>query len=355
MDLPEVVLDRWIKAQSSQHPALAGYLGKLDLEKVESSSRPFLRLVQDTMNSALQSENANASDGVKHPPFHFDYIQVKNGAKNARNALAFQHEGYSFIVVTLPLVELLWELSQRLVRSTLVIESLGLHVDAVRPEAIQALLFQFQLSFLVSHEYTHHTHRHVGDHGAGVSGIWTEFLQDDARGGIDSQAEELDADAYAIYLVLANYLRGGGRQSALTQLGRRELSDQDADDLLFNLFFLALIALFCALWPADVGITSIYELGHPPAPVRIEYAKRVARMWCGQNASIPQTSVSDARVQVLFRAALEAPGGTGHPAWDGHIAFLRSAQGTEYDRKLLERFEAIRRGRHESSAQVVDV
>jgi hypothetical protein len=91
------------------------------------------------MNAALHLENSNASGGVEHPPFHFDYIEVRRDTKNAH---AFQYEGFAFIVVTLPLVELLWDLSQRLSRSEFILQMLGIDRDAVRLEGLHALLFQ---------------------------------------------------------------------------------------------------------------------------------------------------------------------------------------------------------------------
>ena len=112
---PEVILDRFVRTQLCNEAGFSGYLGKLDTETVESPSfRSFLYLVQDTMNEALRLEGVNASDGVEHPPFHFDYLDVSAGITNAH---AFEHGGFAFIAVTLPMVELVWRLSHRLSRS----------------------------------------------------------------------------------------------------------------------------------------------------------------------------------------------------------------------------------------------
>jgi hypothetical protein len=321
----------------------------LDIEKVDPPpSRSFLHFVQEAMNEALRLESVNASGGVEHPPFHFDYVEVNDGTSNAH---AFQHEGYSFIVVTLPLVQLFWDLALLLSRSPLVLQLLRLNHPAVRPDALHGLLFQAQLSFLVSHEYTHHVHRHIDQGESGLAGVWTEFSKGDTNGGIDSQAQELDADGYAIYLALANLVRGGGRRSALEQLGRQDLPSTDADELLLMCFFLAIAAFFCALWPENIETTSIEQLGHPPAPVRIEYAIRVAQMWGGQNG-VPQLWFGAERFQSLFRTAAEAIGGTTRQAWDEHISFLHGEEGAKYDRLLFERFEVERKKRDESTKVV---
>jgi hypothetical protein len=59
MPPPEVVLDRWVNKQSREHPQFAGYVGKLDLEKVEPALGSFLSFLQGAMTSALRLESAN--------------------------------------------------------------------------------------------------------------------------------------------------------------------------------------------------------------------------------------------------------------------------------------------------------
>ena len=194
------------------------------------------------MNETLRLEGVNASGGVQHPPFHFDYLAVGAGIKNA---LAFQDADFSFIVVTLPLVESVWNLSGRLSRSPIVAELLHLDPATVVPDAFQGLLFGIQLGFLISHEYTHHVHRHCVESQNGVIRLWTEFPHDATCGSMNSQAQELDADGYAAYLVLAHLLRREMRSSALAELGRSGLQGTDGDELLLTCFFLAVLAFFC--------------------------------------------------------------------------------------------------------------
>ncbi len=341
---PEVVLDRWIKTYLCKRLDFDGYIGKLDLERVDPPSlRALLHLVQEAMNSALRAESVNASGGVEHPPFHFDYIEVKRDAKNAHNALALQHNGFAFIVVTLPLVELLWDISQRLSMFQAVQQLLGLDPEAVKPSALQAALFQLQLSFLVSHEYTHHVHLHCRQGENAVSGVWTEFLKDEISGSLELQAQELDADGYAIYLALDHFLRGGGRGPLLTQLGRGDSSARDGDEFLLICFFLGVMAFFCARWHKSIDVDSVGKLTHPPAPVRIEHAIRVGQMWCGHRESVPALWFEDGRLRALFQAATLAIGENTRQDWDADILFLRGEEGTNYNQQLLERFEALRK------------
>jgi hypothetical protein len=210
---------------------------------------------------------------------------------------------------------------------------------------------ELQVSFLVSHEYTHHVHRHLpADAG---DGTWTELAQDLASGGMYRQAQELDADAFAIYLGLGNFVRGAGRQGALSQLGRPRLRDLEADALLLKCFFLSMTSIFCALWRGNIRIASIWDVSHPPAPVRIEYAIRVAKMWCKQNQSVPQPWLESGRFREVFRAAVDAVGGTTPQEWDDHIKFLTSEEGSKYNESLLGRYELLRTGKESSPEPAV--
>jgi hypothetical protein len=341
MTPPEVILDRFVRTRLRNEPGFSHYIGKLNIETVESPSfRSFLYLVQKTMNEELRSEGVNASGGVQHPPFRFDYLAVDAGI---RNALAFQYGEFSFIVVTLPLVESVLHLSRRLSRSPTVVELLHLDPTTVAPDAFQGLLFGLQFSFLVSHEYTHHVHRHCAEGQGGVIGLWNEFPHYAMSGSLNSQAQELDADGYAAYLVLAHLLDGGMRSSALAELGRSDLQGTDGDELLLTCFFLAVLAFFCGFWHGDTDMASVYRFRRPLPPVRITYLIRVAEMWCRQNGSVPQSWFNPTRFQELFHAAAEVIEENARKTWDAQMSFLRGTDGVQYDQQLLERFEAVRR------------
>ena len=121
----------------------------------------------------------------------------------------------------------------------------------------------------------------------------------------------------------------------------------DGDELLLTCFFLALLALFCAFWRGGVDIASINEFRHPPPPVRIKYAIQVTDMWSGQNESVSRSWFASARLQALFGAAADILSQTARSEWDAQMSFLRGPDGTRYDGRLFERFEAIRQKKDE--------
>ena len=337
---PEVVLDRWIKERRQRcESGFSEYVGTLNIDGVDPPSfRSFLQQIKETMNEELRLEGPNASGGVKHPPFHFDYIEVRSQIENAH---AVQHAGFAFIAVTQPMVELIFRISRRLSRASDVVRLLGLAPEAFDQEILHALLFQVQMNFLVSHEYTHHIHRHCVDSSAATL-LRNELRHDTAYGGLDYQAQELDADGYAVMLVLAHLLRSDRRQIALEQLGRAGLSAIADDELLLRCFFVAVLAYFCSFWRSGAGSGSLYELTHPPPPVRIKYVINVAEMWCGLNGSLPKAWFDPTRFQSLFSAAAAVSGLAKQP-WHALMSVLRSPDGAEYDRQLFAKFEQVRR------------
>ena len=294
------------------------------------------------MNKALSQEGVNASGGVEHPPFHFDFLDVTCGTENAH---AFQHGSFWFIVLTVPLVVGLWNLSERLSAAKPVQHLLGFDPGTLNQQVLQNVLFQLQLNFVVSHEYTHLIHGHLGACPAGQNGVWTEFGANTASGGIDLQVQELDADGYAIYLGLAYFLHGDLRHRALTVLNRDKLTYLDAEQMLMTCFFFVIMAFFCYLWRGAIDVSSVYRFTHPPPPIRIKNAIQIARMWCGQNESLPPSWFDEPRFRPLFSAVAELMPGPSKQTWDAPMTFLQSQEGRFYEKQLFDAFDVVRTGR----------
>jgi len=329
---PEIILDRYLKEKFPE-----SYFGKLDIEQVRSSSfRTFLDGLQIETNDSLRLENANASGGVVHPPFHFDYLDA-----TVTNAHAIPLAEYWFIALTLPLVMSVVDVSKDLSRSPVVLQLLHLDSGAMQhPDILWGYLGQIQLLFLTAHEYTHLIHQHNARKAP--DGMWTEFVLRAAHGSIESQAEELDADGYAAYLVLAFLLRSERRDRALIQLGRRNLPTRDADELIMSCFFLALMAFFRTLWPESIK-SPLSQLTHPPVAVRIDYLIRISEMWCGQFGILEQPWFISPRLQHLFYAAASKSNQSPRHGWDGQVSFLASAEGDQYRNLLFEKANSMRR------------
>jgi hypothetical protein len=90
-----------------------------------------------------------------------------------------------------------------------VAEVLGVGTTIEDWNAIHALMFQTQLMFVVSHEYTHHVHGHLSKASGTASASET-----DEDGSLDEQVVEIDADGYAVFHVLTHLIAGEARLQA---------------------------------------------------------------------------------------------------------------------------------------------
>ena len=68
---PDAILHHLItSAKNGPGQEFEGYVGKLDLDKVEPESfRDLLKFQQQNASEALSLEGYNASGGTKHPPY----------------------------------------------------------------------------------------------------------------------------------------------------------------------------------------------------------------------------------------------------------------------------------------------
>jgi hypothetical protein len=335
---PEIILHRHVVDWLRHQDGCSGYLGKLDLRQFERPLESFLQNFQDAMNEALRLESANASGGVDHPPFHFDYLDVRDGTRNAH---AFEHGGFAFIVVTWPLVNALGDLSMRLIQSPGLGQLLKYDNKSEDFGKLQGLLFGILMGFLVCHEYTHHVHKH--NHDDGKVRVWTEFSSQPPTLALHSQAQEIDADGYGSYIVLEHLLRGALRDNALATLGRNPSSEEDIDQLLLAVFFVATLAFFCERWyERKTDTSSIHNDRHPPPPVRIQYIFRVAHMWCEQN-KVSSAWFEPQWSKQLFGVAASVFQSQGKSDWDRLMSFLVSPEGIRYNDELFKEFEVIRK------------
>jgi hypothetical protein len=219
---------------------------------------------------------------------------------------------------------------------------LGIGGGPVHRDDIHLTLFQLQFDFLLGHEYTHHVHRHCAPEQ--TLAVRTEFLKEEEDGSLEQQAQELDADGYSSYLLLANLLQDENRYaSVLEGLGHAAHRSAASDELLFTAFFVVVLNAFRAFWRKRTEVAALYKLVHPPPPVRINNIIQVAQMFSGQNGPVADTWFQSFRFTELFRTAAATIPASGRQTWDSQMALLRSPEGERYAQALFDRFEAVRK------------
>jgi len=327
---PEVLFHRYFQRQAITPTDRQAYRGKKDLDTVYPTFRPLLASIQEALNEALSNEKKNVPEHASHPPFHFDYVD-----STVANALAFRFEGCSFIGITMPLVEMLWNTCVRLSLADVVGSLLlGVPSTPVQYEAIHAVLFYTQLTFVVTHEFTHHVHGHVLQ-SALDSAFSNEIVDTHDDGNLEAQAQEIDADCYAAYHVLAHLIEGERRSQAVGLLKREHENVCVQDQALFSSFVLAIGAFLFVRRPASIDSSRIYKLTHPPQAARMNWIMHSAINWCEQNRPDLKVWMTRDWFQILMSAAATATWGmNGGSDWRAQTAFLQSVDGAEYIKRL---------------------
>lgn len=335
---PEVLFHRFFqhfkgypKPVRPEDPDLRPYRGKKDLTGLPPLVESLLTNIQRSFNEALSNEKKNVREHKPHPPFHFDYIDSK-----IPNALAFRYENFSFIGITMELVDVLWETCVRLSRSEAVAAVLGIQVSHERYEAVHVVLFRIQLSFVITHEYTHHVHGHLSD-----LTFFDEIRSGNKTGNLEQQMMEVDADGYAAYHVLAHLMESEGRSHALGLLNLEAEPQDIQDQLLFSCFIAAIAAYLFVRPPAALDHNATYKLTHPPQAARMNCLMQQAISWCKQNRPALVLWMTLGRFQKLMEVVAEATwGANGARSWAAQTAFLQSDEGAEYLEKLDKALKA---------------
>ena len=328
---PEVLFDRFFR--SRQHLLDDGLLGKVDIDQLTATRFPIALLfdIQAMMNNALLVENTNIPGHVDHDLFHFDYLNA-----NEPNAIAFCADGYSFIGITIQLVDQLWTAGTRLSEIPELQAVLKMQLtDAQRAEMttaqrIQVVLFRLQFFFVALHEFSHVVHGHIqqGDESPFASEIVPRN-----GGSIEKQGRESDADGYAIYFLLTNVFDSSPERSHLLRvLGKDQSPDADQDEVLFAAFVMAAAGFIFVQAPQAFNGQDLGTRTHPLQVVRLRLMMKAAHAWCDQNRPALCSQTRGPQFHALIRLLAHAIcGPDGQARWDEQLQFIRSDAGRQYD------------------------
>lgn len=114
--------------------------------------------LQNGFNEAL-AQRKKVPEHLDDLPFYLDYID-----SDFSNAVAFRDGSSAFIGITVPLVYELLKICALLSDSEPIRLILGLENTQEVRDGLNVVLFQHLLSFVVTHEFTHHVHGHVLKH-----------------------------------------------------------------------------------------------------------------------------------------------------------------------------------------------
>jgi hypothetical protein len=326
---PEVAFDRYFRGLKLSDQR--AYEGKYDLDTIaDPNLKEALLRLQRGLNFALGNERS-VLEHRDHPPFHMDYVSSRHV-----NALAFRHDGYSFVGLTMPLVEMTFQLCTRLAQSADLLSALGLALTENTSQALGVVLFRITIFFAVSHEYTHIVHGHPLSQ-AGDSLPFNEVQGDERAADLHAQTLEADADSYAIYHLMGNYIGGEERPGTVSLLEITSDPVTKQDELLFACITVVVGAYFLLRPVPQLDVENIYKLTHPPQPTRLTLLMDTAIGWCRQNRLGLERSMSPQRFDYLLSIVAGLVWNfdeTRSQNWKSQLLFLGTPDGAEYVARL---------------------
>jgi hypothetical protein len=312
------------------------YKGRNDLSGLPIGIQEQLRSLQKMFNDSLRNEKQGVPEHVEHAPFHVDYVD-----SDVQNALAFRCDDYSFIGITVPLIYAISDVCLLLSKSPTVATLLRVRPSVKDYNALHAVLFYSLINFIVAHEFTHHVHGHVCPPSSDRM-FPNEILDAGSVGNLKSQIQEIGADGYAIFHLLANLFDGSGR-SWLTVLELASEEPDVQDEALLSLVVVAVGAYLFIRRTPKLDRANIYRLTHPPQAARRNCLMQEAMNWCRENRPNLLGWMTGNRFQQIMNAATEATLGRSGAQLAGDLtAFLRSEEGVKYLTALYEGVNAYK-------------
>jgi hypothetical protein len=326
----EVAFDRFFRNELP--PEMRGsYKGKQDLDAIaDESTRLLLEEIQKSINNVYRAQRYRVVVRRSRPNLHFDYVRAE-----VVNAIAFEYEGFAFIGVTNPMFDEVGEICTLLVASESVSRifrsgSLTKYQERQMFTAFFAILLQF----VACHELGHHFHGHCAPDERSIV-LWEEFADYETdRAGFRNQAKEVDADAFAVHMLLRNCISGASRSKFLELLGHpvNEVSDFPLLSALVTAagsFFFSRRRTFHR--------NALSELTHPPPAARMHFVMEEIVSWMKEHLPSASASVDLPLYRELMEAAARALAPkTSDKPWEEQTAFLVSAEGRAYLELLRE-------------------
>jgi len=309
------------------------YKGRLDLDIDLLSQYPEMRNILVAVQEGFQLKLRDTPERhgeVPYQPLHLDFIDSGDV-----NAMAFRYEGFSFIGVTLGLVVKLLKTCIQLADSEYVYKGFlaGISEPAKRIHIIR-LCQSVQLNFVIWHEFTHIIHGHVDSR-------FGDEIGDERQGSIELQAQEVDADAYATWMILNGMLQDPIRQQTANFCGLQS-APHELQDLTFFAAFVLSVGAFFYLRPAAIlHKVDVYSRSHPPQVARMHFVMNTAA-WLTRDRQHIVSKMNLDRFRAFMgtiATAVHGPEGLGN--WDAQNAFFQTEKGIKYLESLTAAFKNI--------------
>lgn len=253
---------------------------------------------------------------------HMDYL-----ASSEVNAFAFQFEAWYFIGLTEGMLELFAKSCSNLWRLNPLGDLLGVELSNDKRDLIFQFVLLLELQYISNHELGHLFHGHCADLSPGryraefsVQSVLAQSV------GMEGQAKELEADGYAVNLLLKNLLQSPSGQF----MHQRAQSNMPVRGFLLTLFVLSVAAVLYYLESITFKPFAVRRGTHSVGLVRMNILMGEILGWCTDNLGWPNAiSLADfQRIMSLVVTAASNP--AQERIWAEQGAYLQTAEGKAY-------------------------
>ena len=259
------------------------------------------------------------------------------------NAFAFMDEGIAFIALTDRIIERLIHISSKMWRLNLLGDILRIQTTTEARNYIAAALLPIQIQILSSHELGHFFHGHCAD-SPGLSLRAEINLDSDhprLRGAsrLRNQAMEVEADGYAVHMILKNLIQGEMGENLYKLFG----SALPVSEFVMAFFLISTGSLFYLLGERHFDSAAVEGYDHPPALMRMNVIMRDMQGWCSEHSPELIDWGTTERFQDIMQAiALADETGANLNDWQVQGQFLLSEPGRQYIERLYAEREKLR-------------
>jgi len=312
-----------------------GPLGKIDF--TDSVLGEAIEGIRDAINGKYAENISRIQTPQGQIQIYMDYVKSDHD-----NAFSTFGGGIAFIGLTTTFIKRIIQISSQLWRLDLLSDILKIQLDRDTRNHIAATSIPILIQIASNHELGHLFHGHCGEPAAprlkaensdrlNVQGV-------DQSRKMRGQAMEVEADGYAVHLMLTNFFNGIGHN--LYSMFNSGLSEAE---FILAYFVVELGSLFYVQSPQFFDEHQVRLYDHPPALMRLNVFMRDIEGWCGQYESSLVEWGTLARFQEIMRAVSMADvDADSSNVWQRQGKFLLSLQGKQYIDDLYKAREGLR-------------
>jgi hypothetical protein len=328
--------DRYFDTLEATDPLKSAHI--LDLESAETAEvRELAKAFADIKAEINARFATNAADIVAPEgsvQIHMDYI-----GSSTVNAYAFYFDGWYFIGITEGMLDLFAKSCVAFWRLNLLSDILGVELSSEHRDLIFQFALLLELQYISNHELGHMFHGHCAGLRAGryreefsVAALVAESH------GMEGQARELEADGYAINLLLKNLLL----TESGTHMHTRVASTKSLREFVLRLFILSLAAVLYHLDIPPFDASKVRSRTHSEGLVRMNILIGEILGWCADNVDWPNSISLEEFQDIMDLVATAASNTSQDQIWRDQGAYLLTEEGKNYLNDIYKRRANLR-------------